>query len=134
MNNYYFDIFFFNKIFSYSHLLCKNLWFITATKSALSCYNFNKFLSFRINFFIYILIYCPAVMRTSNTSSLCLLQEHNFFVNWRGTWLNINIFYFKLSIFRKNKIVFCITVYIIFAEQYLSLVAGSGEIESIILT
>ena len=73
--------------FSFSlliRLLAKNLWFLPATKTTRTSNNYNNFLSFRVYFFIYILIYHFSTASNVNTPGLCHLitkilsiqQEH----------------------------------------------------------
>ena len=124
----------FKNIFSFSHLLGKKFRFITTTIIRFSFYNFREFLGFRIYFFVYILIFCPAIMTSSQTIALIWFQlsEQNLFISWRSRGFNFSICF--LSRFQKNKFNFYINIHNIFANNLFSLIFCSGEIESLLIT
>ena len=124
----------FNQRFSSSHLLSRKLRFITTTNITFTSYKFNKLFSSRINFFMLILIYCPATMTTSNTPRFLHLIYHNLLVSWRCTRFSINIFHFIHSIFKQMKNDLKFKFYNILAKTLLSLVIRSGEIKVLPIT
>ena len=120
----------FFKILSISPLLSKKLWFVSTTNTATTFDNFNEFLSFRVYFFIYILIFCFTMMSTSDTrctyhlttKNLNFKQEHSvgsqykFFSSFTQ---NIFSLILRISSFMPKKIfylVFCCCEILSFPE------------------
>ena len=97
-----------HKLFSFSHLLGKNLVFNATTNITITSNNFNKFLSFRIYFFKFNNNVRITHMTTSNSPCLCHLNTNILFIVRRCTRLNISIFF----LFRFEKLKFDIYIYL----------------------
>ena len=117
---------FFNKIFSSSPLLSKNLRFITTTNTTFSFNNFNQFFSSRVYFFIFNNNICIAHLTTSKTPCLCHLTTEIY--NRDVEEHTVDNQYFFLFKCKKVKFDFYVYTHITLAKNLLSLVLCSGEI------
>ena len=83
----------FNKNFGSCHLLSKSLTFISFANITSSFNNFNKFFSFRIDFYVLNYFISITIMFAANTACLCALTIENLNIQEDQ---KVHIFFFSL--------------------------------------